>query len=113
MSVAPVCIETELLSLPSRSFTELSATVLGVYAEQGGEAVEVALSVLVVDVTVLAADDHGDSLVLVGAHSGEVHSQVALCELLQGAALGRHLHVVFEFGRHSLFLVWPVCQVQC
>ena len=58
--VAPERVEVELLDLAGGGFAELGAAVAGVDAEEAGEAVEVAVAVLVVDVAALAADDDRD-----------------------------------------------------
>ena len=63
MGVAPERVEVELLDLARGGLAELGAAVAGVDAEQAGEAVEVALAVLVVDVAALAADDDRDLVV--------------------------------------------------
>ena len=59
-------------------FAELGAAVAGVNAEEAGEAIEVAVAVLVEDVAALAADDDRDLvLVAVGAHPREVHPEMS------------------------------------
>ncbi len=86
VGVAPERVEVELLDLARGRFAELGAAVAGVDAEERREAVEVAVAVLVEDVTALAADDDRDLvLAVVGAHPGEVHPQMAFCQLLQAA----------------------------
>ncbi len=84
MGVAPQRVEVELLDLARRRLAELGAAVAGVDAEEAGEAVEVALAVLVVDVAALAADDDRDLVVgAVGPHPGEVHPEMAFGQLLE------------------------------
>ena len=84
MGVAPERVEVELLDLSSGRFADLGATVAGVDAEEAGEAVEVALAVIVVDVTALGALDDRDLVVgAVGTHPREVHPEVAARHLLQ------------------------------
>ena len=79
VGVAPERVEVELFDLAGRGLAELGAAVAGVDAEEGGEAVEVALAVLVVDVAALAADDDRDLVVgAVGAHPREVHPEMSL-----------------------------------
>ena len=81
--VAPDDVEVELLDLACRRLAELGAAVAGVDAEEGGEAVEIALAVLVVDVGALAAGDDRDMVdAVVGTHPGEVHPQMAPGQLL-------------------------------
>ena len=76
--VAPQRVEVELLDLAGGGLAELGAAVAGVDAEEAGEAVEVAVAVLVVDVAALAADDDRDLVVVaVGAHSREVHPEMS------------------------------------
>ena len=81
--VAPVGEEAELLDLLGGGLADLGAAVAGVHAEQRGQAVEVALAVLVPDVAAVALDDDGQLVVRVRAHAGEVHPQVPACQLLQ------------------------------
>ena len=85
VGVAPVGVEAELLGLLGRGLAELGAAVAGVYAEERGEPVEVALAVLVVDVAALAAHEDRHLVVRVGAHAREVHPEVALGQLLERA----------------------------
>ncbi len=85
--VGPVGVEAQLASLVGAGLGDIGAPVADVHAEQRGQAVEVAVAVLVVDVAALAAHDDGDVVVGVGAHPREVHPQVALRQLLK-AALG-------------------------
>ena len=54
VGVAPQRVEVELLDLARRRFAELGAAVAGVDAEEAGEAVEVAVAVVVVDVAAVA-----------------------------------------------------------
>ncbi len=84
VGVAPERVEVELFDLARRRFAVLGATVAGVDAEQSGEAVEVALAVLVEDVTALGAGDDRD-LVLgrVAAHPREVHPEMSAGQLLK------------------------------
>jgi hypothetical protein len=83
VSVAPVRVETELLSLLRGGLPELSAAVADVHAVQRREPVQVALAVLVVHVAAIASHDHRDVAVGVDAHPREVHPQVALGQALQ------------------------------
>ena len=84
VGVAPQRVEVELLDLARRRLPQLGAAVAGVDAEEAGEAVEVAVAVLVVDVAALAADDDRDLVVgPVGAHAREVHPEMALGQLLK------------------------------
>ena len=59
-------------------------TVAELAGEQAGQAVQVALAVLVVDPHALAVGDDRDLLAGVVRHAGEVHPQVAVGALLQG-----------------------------
>ena len=61
--VVPVRVEAELLGLVGAGLGDVAAAVADVHAEQGGEPVEVALAVLVVDVAPVAADDDRDLVV--------------------------------------------------
>src|SRR5205823_7987914 len=89
MGVAPVGVEAELLSLGGRRLAELRAPVSGVHAEKGGKAVQIALAVLVPDVTALPAHEHRHLVVGVRPHAREVHPEVALGLLLPRALAGR------------------------
>src|SRR3954451_19714559 len=85
MRVAPERVEVEFFHLPGRRLAELGAAVAGVDAEEAGEAVQVAVAVIVVDVAAVAANDDRDlPLVVVGAHPREVQPEVALRQFLQG-----------------------------
>ena len=87
VGVAPERVEVELFDLARRRLAQLGATVAGVDAEEAGEAVEVALAVIVVDVTALAAGDDRDLVAgAVGAHAREVHPEMSLRQLLQVSA---------------------------
>jgi hypothetical protein len=88
MRVAPDRVEVELLDLPRGGLAQLRAPVAGVDAEERGEAVEVAVAVLVPDVGALAANDDRDLRSVEGPVSREVHPQVAFGEFLE-ARLGR------------------------
>ena len=84
VGVAPQRVEVELLHLAGGRLAELGAAVPGVDAEEAGEAIEVAVAVLVVDVAALAADDDRDLVVgPVGAHPREVHPEMAPGQLLE------------------------------
>jgi hypothetical protein len=84
VGVAPVRIEAKLPALLRGRLGDLGAAVAGVHTEERGEPVEVALVVLVVDVRALTAHDDGDLvLVVVRAHPGEVHPEMAACLLLK------------------------------
>ena len=68
------------------------------FTSGGSEAVEVALVVLVVDVRALAAhDDRNLMLVVVRAHPGEVHPEMATCLLLERAC-GPRMGLVDRLG---------------
>jgi hypothetical protein len=69
--------------LTGRRVGDLGASVPDHRDEQAGQAVEITLAALVVDVRALAAGDHGDVVVGVRRHPREVHPQVALGGLLQ------------------------------
>ena len=88
--VAPDGEEVELRDLARRGVAELRPAVAGVDAEEGREAVQIAVALLVPDVGPLAADDDRDVGVVVGAVPREVHPQVALGELLEIRGGGRH-----------------------
>jgi len=83
VGIAPHGDEVELADLGGHRVAELAAAVAGVDAEEGGEAVEIAVVVVIPDVAALPADDDRH-LVLgpEGAHPREVHPKVALCLLL-------------------------------
>ena len=84
VGVAPQRVEVELLDLARRRLAELGAAVAGVDAEERGEAVEVAVAVLVVDVAALGAGDDRDLVAgAVGAHAREVHPEMTHGELLE------------------------------
>src|SRR6202020_894083 len=68
----------KLASLPCAGLGYLSAAVPDLTHEQAGQAVQVTLAVLVVDVLTLASDDHLDVAVRVGRHPGEMQPQVPL-----------------------------------
>ncbi len=105
--VTPVGVERELPRLARRRVGELRAAVADVDAEQRGEAVEVALAVLVVHVAPLAPHDHRHLVVRVGAHAREVHPQVAARKLLQGPPRS----LVARARRSRLRLRSPKCAV--
>src|SRR5262249_22883058 len=88
MGVAPVRVEAELLRLRRGRLAELRATVAGVHAEKGRQAVEIAVAVLVPHVASLAADEHRHLVVVVGAHPREMHPQMAPGLVLPGAGAG-------------------------
>ena len=88
--VAPDREEVELLDLARRGLAELRAAMAGVDAEEGGEAVEVAVAVLVPDVGALAADDDRHVGSSYAPMPREVHPQVPLGELLEIRGGGRH-----------------------
>ena len=67
---------------------QLGATVAELRGEEPGQAVEVALAVLVPHVGALAAHHHRDLVGLVGAHAAEVHPQMATRLLAQVGILG-------------------------
>jgi hypothetical protein len=86
VGVAPERVEVELLDLARRRFAELAAAMADVDAEERREPVEVAVAVLVEDVTALAADDDRDLvLAVVGTHPREMHPEMAPGQLLQAA----------------------------
>src|SRR3954451_22281160 len=90
MGVAPDRVEVELGDLAGGGVTKLGPPVAHVDAEERGEAVEVAVAVLVPDVRPLAADDDRNLVLgVVAAHPGEVHPEVLSGQLLQVAASGR------------------------
>lgn len=78
VGVGPHREEGELLALLVRRLGELVTAVTGVDHEQAGEAVEVALALVVVDVGALATHDGGNGRVLVVRHAGEMHPQVVV-----------------------------------
>jgi hypothetical protein len=80
--VAPDDVEVELLDLARGGLAELGAAVTGVDAEERGEAVEIAVAVIVVDVGAVAAGDDRHLVIGERAHAREVHPQVALRQLL-------------------------------
>src|SRR6185437_13847894 len=86
--VGPVGVEAQLLGLLCPGLDDVGTAVADVDAEQRRETVEIALSVLVVDVTALTADDDRNLVVLVGRHPREMHPQVTPGEFLKRAALG-------------------------
>ena len=88
VGVAPERREVELLDLAGSGLAQLGAPMAGVAAEQAGEAVQVAVPVLVVDVGPLATNDDRNVGVGVGAHPREVHPEVALCQLLEASRRG-------------------------
>src|SRR4051794_32663047 len=84
MGVAPERVEVELFDLARRRLAVLAAAVAGVAAEEAGEAVEIAVAVLVVDVAALGAGDDRDLVVgPVGTHPREVHPEVLAGQLLK------------------------------
>ncbi len=95
MRVAPVGDEVELGDLARHRLADLGAAMAGVAAEEPGQAVEVAVAVLVIDVDALAARDDRDRMLgVVAAHPGEVQPQVPASHLLEvlagcGSARGR------------------------
>jgi len=58
---------------PRGSLSELGAAVADVHAIERREPVEIALAVLVVHVTAIAADDHRNLVIVVDPHTREVH----------------------------------------
>ena len=68
----------QFLGLRRGGRCELLAPVSGLHGEQPGQAVEVAIALVVPDVGALASDDHGDMTraVVVVRVAGEVHPQV-------------------------------------
>ena len=88
MGVAPHGDEVELADLRRHRVAQLAAAVTGVDAEEGREAVEIAVAVVVPDVAPLAADDDRDLVVRAErAHLREVHPEMALCLLLERICL--------------------------
>jgi hypothetical protein len=92
MGVAPDRDEVELADLGGHRVAQLGTAVTRVDAEEGGEAVEVAVAVVVPDVAAVALDD--DRYLVIGperAHPREVHPEVALGLRLKVArvSLGR------------------------
>src|SRR5947208_15975497 len=86
MGVAPVRIEAQLLGLLGGRLAKLGASVPGVDAEQGREAVEQALALLIPHVAALAAHQDRDLVMLVvGAHPREMHPEMTPCQLLKPA----------------------------
>ncbi len=84
MGVAPDHEEVEFLVLAGSRFGQFGAAVAGVHAEQPGKPVEVPLAVGVVDIGAVApGDDRNLMLVVVTAHAGEVHPEVAASLFLQ------------------------------
>ena len=77
MRRAPVGEEGQLLHLLVGRLGVLLAAVAGVDAEQGGQAVEVALAVVVEDVAALAAGDDRDLTIGERGHLREVQPQMA------------------------------------
>src|SRR5690606_12306689 len=69
---------------PAGRLRQLAATVADLAHVEPGETVQVALTVGVVDVGTLAADDHGHVVLGVRRHPGEVHPEV-----LPGRGRGR------------------------
>ena len=103
MRVAPVGDEVELADLGGHRVADLLAAVAGVDAEEGREAVEVAVALGVVDVGALAAlDDRDRVLGVVAAHPREVHPQVRAGSGLQ---VGRS--ALWAFGG----TVWGVAAI--
>ena len=103
--VGPVRVEAELLGLVGAGLGDVGAAVADVDAEQGRQAVEVALAVLVVDVAALTARDDRDVRVLIGRHPGEVHPQMPLAQLLESAGAGGFLGTCHGSPRN-----WSVCR---
>ena len=68
----------QLLALLAGGLGDLLAAVADLHGEQAGEAVEVALAVLVVDVAAFAAGDHRHVVAGERAEAGEVHPQMTL-----------------------------------
>ena len=88
VGVAPERVEVELFDLAGGRLAVLGAAVAGVDAEEAGEAVEVAVAVLVVDVAALGAGDDRDLVAgAVGAHAREVHPEMSLRQLLKCSVL--------------------------
>ena len=81
--VGPVRVEAELLGLVGAGLGDVAAAVADVHAEQGGEAVEIAVAVLVPDVAPVAAGDDRDLVVVVAGHLREVHPQMPLGQVLK------------------------------
>src|SRR5438270_13751507 len=95
MRVGPVREEPELLRLVGASLSDVRPPVADVHAEQSGEAVEITIAVVVVDVAALAARDDRDLAV---AEAGEVQPEVALRHLLQRSC---SLADVLHRARHT------------
>ena len=70
-----------MLGLARRGLGQLGAAVADLTGEEPGQAVEVALAVLVVDPDAFTPDDDRD--VAGGRHPGEVHPEVAMGALLE------------------------------
>src|SRR5512132_485760 len=88
MGIAPHRDEVELANLGGHRVAELGPAVAGVDAEERREAVEVAVAVVVPDVAALAAHDDRDFVLRAErTHPGEVHPEIALGQLLEGACL--------------------------
>src|SRR4029450_6669793 len=88
MGIAPDGDEVELADLGGHRVAELGPAVAGVDAEERGEAIEVTVAVVVPDVAAAAAhDDRGFVLRAERTHPGEVHPEIALGLLLEGACL--------------------------
>src|SRR5262249_20213448 len=88
-------VEVERLRLVGARLRDVGAPVTEVGAEQRGEAVEVAIAVLVPDVAALAAHDDRDLGIRVGAHAREMHPEVTLRQLLERRRLARDGHRPF------------------
>jgi thymidylate synthase ThyX len=68
----------ELACLFRSNFGELRPTMAYLYSKQAGQAVQVALTVRVVDVRTVTSNDGRDGTICVRRHAREVHPQVVI-----------------------------------
>src|SRR4030095_12577865 len=102
MGIVPDGDEVELADRGGHRVAELGPAVAGVDAEERGEAVEVTVAVVVPDVAAVAAHDDRDFVLRAErTHPGEVHPEIALGLLLEGACLSLRRFRGGRRGWHS------------